>query len=106
MAEVGREKAVEESIQMHADRLYMEKVREEREVEERVGRRREGEGQEGEVGKVEVEVEEVEEVEEGWLKLKAGWAPKKGEEGIGRTKMGGVEIVIEPAGQEGEGEKR
>ncbi|KAF8445346.1 hypothetical protein BGX38DRAFT_1094544 [Terfezia claveryi] len=99
MAEVGRERAVEESIQLHADRLYREKVREEREAEERVGRRREGEGKVG-------EVEEVEEVEEGWLKLKAGWGPKRGEEGIGRTKMGGVEIVIEPAGQEGEGEKR
>ena len=98
MAEVGREKDVEERIQMHADRLYREKLGEERVVEERVGRRRrEGEGKEG--------GEEVAVVEEGWLQtLKAGWGPKRGEEGIGRTKMGGVEIVIEPTRKEGGGE--
>ncbi|KAF8425885.1 hypothetical protein EV426DRAFT_34694 [Tirmania nivea] len=56
MAEPGRDARVEESIQMHADRLYREKV---------------------------------------------------GEEAIGRTKLGGVEIVVEPPGkEEAGGEKR
>ena len=102
MSEFGRDKAVDEKIQMHADRLYREIAREEAEVEERVGTKRAGEvgkddGRDG--GK-----DGVEEGVEGWLEtLKAGWGPKRGDEGIGRTKMGGVEIVVEPARKEGDG---
>lgn len=88
MSELGRSVEVEESIQMRADWLWREQCKGDEEAEERLRKKREG-GEEGDVG--EEEQPGVVEMFKG-----AGGGPKRGGEGIGRTKLGGVEIVVEP----------
>lgn len=95
MSDLNRPKEVDEKIQMHADKLYQEQLREDKDLEEAYKRRREvsDKGEKpGEEGKG-----------DGFMAaFTTAFGPSKGEEVIGRTKVGGVEVVIEPAKEQGD----
>lgn len=81
MSDFSRSTEVDEKIQMHADKLYQEQLVEDKILEEACRKRWVDESS----GNIEVDEE---------AGLKPGMM--KGEAGLGRTKIGVVELVVEP----------
>lgn len=87
MSDFTRPAEVDEKIQMHADKLYQEQLAEDKILEEAYRKRWAGENSE----KMEVDAEG---------ELKSGMM--KGGAGLGRTRVGDVELVVEPVSTKGE----